>query len=39
MIELLSYYNETDPFNEDYVDEKWFRGTQSLSERKANSWK
>jgi hypothetical protein len=39
MIELLSYYNEIEPIDDDHVEEKWYKATASFADRMKNSWR
>lgn len=39
LLELISYYNNQDPLEEDWIEERWFRQGVRIKERKRNLWK
>lgn len=39
LLELIAYYNETEPLDEDWTEERWYRSGLIGKERPKNTWK
>jgi len=38
-LELIAYYNEAEPLDEEWTEERWYRAGVVAKERPRNTWK
>ena len=39
LLELLAYYNEAEPLEEDWIEERWYRSGMLGKEKLKNTWR